>query len=101
VDTPVINFDGATDTFNAAASTTAPTFVFEDGIHQIEIGDIGTIPQPGIEGFPAIGVYPGLVVGLDGSFSGFNGTVTVTAAPEPGLLALPGVGLRLLAVRPF
>ena len=87
MDTPVINFDGATYTFNAAASTTAPTFVFEDGIHQIEIGDIGTIPQPGIEGFPAIGVYPGLVVGLDGSFS--------------GLLALLGVELLLLAVRPF
>jgi hypothetical protein len=101
VDTPVISFNGSTFTFNAGASTTAPTFVFEDSTHQIEIGDIATIPQPGIEGFPAIGVYPGLVVGLDGSFSGFNGTVTVTAAAESGLLALLGAGLLLLAVRPF
>jgi hypothetical protein len=102
VDTPIINFDGATYTFNAGASITAPppTFVFEDGIHQIEIGDIGLFPQPGVEGFPAVGVYPGLVVGLDGSFSGFNGTVSVTAAAEPGLLALLGAGLLLLAVRP-
>ena len=104
VGTPVISFDGATYTYNAGASITTPppTFVFEDGIiHQIAIGDIGTFPQPGFGDFPAIGVYPGLLVGLDGDLSGFNGTVTVTAAEEPGLLALFGAGLLLLAVSPF
>jgi len=103
VDTPVISFDGAAYTYNAGASITTPppTFVFEDGIHQIAIGDIGTFPQPGFGDFPAVGVYPGLLVGLDGDLSGFNGTVTVTAAAEPGLLALLGAGLLLLAVSPF
>ena len=104
VGTPVINFAGAMYTYNAGASITSPppTFVFEGGIHQIAIGIIGTFPQPGVEGFPAVGVYPGLVVGLDGDLSGFNGTVTVTAAGEPGLLALLGAGLLLLlAVSPL
>lgn len=100
---PVISFNGATFTYNAGASSTTPppTFVFEDGIHQIAVGDIGTFPQPGFGDFPAIGVYPGLLVGLDGGLSGFNGTVIVTEAAEPGLLALLGAGLLLLTVRPF
>jgi len=61
-----------------------------------EIGDIGLFPQPGTDGFPAVGVYPGLVVGFNGLYSGFNGTVTVTAAAEPGLLALLSAGFCCL-----
>jgi len=103
VGTPVISFNGSTFTYNAGASITTPppTFLFEDATDQIEIGDIGTFPQPGFGSFPAVGVYPGLLVGLNGSLSGFNGTVNVSAAPEPGLLSLLGAGLLLLAVRPF
>ena len=98
VDTPFIDFNGSTFMYNAAASNTAaPTFVFVDGTHFIDVGVIGVFQQPGVEGFPALGVYPGLAVAIDDTFSGFNGTVDVTAAaaPEPGSLALLGAGLLL------
>lgn len=97
VGTPVINFDGSTFTYNPAVSFTGtpPTFRFVDGTHFIDIGDIGLFQQPGVEGFPAVGVYSGLAVAIDDTFSSYNGTVDVTAAPEPGSLALLGTGLLL------
>jgi hypothetical protein len=97
VGTPVINFDGSTFTYNPAVSFTGtpPTFRFVDGSHFIDIGNIGLFQQPGVEGFPAAGMYSGLAVAIDDTFSAFNGTVDVTAAPEPGTLALLSAELLL------
>ena len=60
---PVIDFKGMVFTYSTA-SPVPLDFEFESGVNEIVIGVIGEFPQPGINGFPRIGTYPGVLVGI-------------------------------------
>ena len=99
---PVIDFKGMVFTFSPA-SLVPLDFVFNSGINEIIIGDIGEFPQPGINGFPGVGTYPGVLVGYGSptpTFAAFNGSVVVSAVPEPGVLTLLAAGFLLAPVLP-
>jgi hypothetical protein len=99
----VIDFKGMVFTYSTA-SPVPLDFEFESGVNEIVIGVIGEFPQPGINGFPGIGTYPGVLVGYRSSgaldLSAYNGSVVVSAVPEPGVLTLLAVGFLLAPVLP-
>jgi hypothetical protein len=97
VGTPIIDFKGMVFTY-ATTSFTPNDFGFDSGVNQIVIGDIGTFPQPGVVGYFGLGTYPGVLVGYNGVFSGYDGSVIISSTPEPGTLALLSAGLLFLGV---
>jgi hypothetical protein len=102
IGTPSIDFMGMVFTYSPA-SLIPLDFDFTSGVNEIIIGDIGEFPQPGINGFPAVGTYPGVLVGYGSptpTFAAYNGSAVVSAVPEPGVLTLLAVGLLFAPVLP-